>query len=64
MVGDIELFLVYGGQLGKRGTTEFLKTKAILCRKSRRIVFFLFRFWCKENYVEETESLVDTIGSL
>ena len=56
--------LVYGGQFGKRGTKEFLKTKEIRCIKSKMNCILLFLFWCKENYVEETESLVDIIGSL
>lgn len=55
---------IYGGQFGRRGTIGVLKTKAILCRKSKMNSILFFHFWCNKNYVEDTESLVDVLGSL
>ncbi|WMV33213.1 hypothetical protein MTR67_026598 [Solanum verrucosum] len=46
----------------ERNYKEFSKTSNSV-HKVKMNCILLFHFWCKVNYVQETESLVDMIGS-
>jgi len=48
----------------KERNYRIFEDKSNPVQKVKMNCILLFLFWCKENYVEETESLVDMIGSL
>lgn len=50
-----------GGQSGKRGTQNVLRTVAIQYRRSKVIALDFFCFWCKQIYIEDIVSIMEIL---
>ena len=53
--------LVYGGQCGKKGIKDVLRTRRTILQNLKMNYIALYYFWCKQKVLVQAEELFDVI---